>query len=124
MTAGLAGCQEFPQGERVYETYCVNCHMPDGSGLGTLIPALNSQRYRDLSIDQVVCKIKYGNNEVEDIYASFNPMPSFTNLSETDISNLINYINTQWAQKGKMTAPQEVSNALLDCGLNLEKTSK
>jgi len=98
--------------------------MPDGSGLGTLVPQLNSPRYRSLSLNQVVCKIKYGNQDVEDIYASFNPMPTFTNLSDTDISNLINYINSQWGHPYQMTSPQAVKDALSNCELDTEKATK
>jgi len=124
MAISLIGCQEFPQGERVYDMYCVNCHMPDGSGLGALVPSLNSPVYRSLSLEHIACKIKYGDKEIEDMYASFNPMPTFTNLSETDISNLINYINSQWGQATHMTSPQEVSVALLNCEFNPERTTK
>lgn len=124
MIAGLSGCQDYPQGERVYDIYCINCHMPDGSGLGALIPSLNSQRFYDLSLEEIACKIKYGNKEIEDFYASFNPMPQFTNLSETDISNLINYMNSQWGQTHQMTSPQEVSEALMNCEFNPDRTTK
>ncbi len=120
-TAVISGCQEYPQGERVYDAYCINCHMLDGSGLGTLIPSLNSQRFRELSLEEMVCKIKYGNKEIEDFYASFNPMPHFTNLSETDISNLINYMNTQWGETSLMTSPQEVSDVLTNCEFNPDR---
>ncbi|RLD22238.1 MAG: hypothetical protein DRI69_01760 [Bacteroidetes bacterium] len=124
VTAGIWGCQGYPQGEQVYDSYCINCHMSDGSGLGTLVPSLNSQRFRDLTLEEMACKIKYGNKEIEDFYASFNPMPHFTNLSDTDISNLINYLNSQWGQRDQMTSPQEVNEALVDCEFNPERATK
>jgi cytochrome c551 len=123
LTAGLTGCHEFPQGKQVYDAYCLNCHSADGSGLGALIPPLNSPGFQELSIDQVACKIKFGNKKVEDFYASFNPMPIFTNLSETDISNLINYMNSQWGSESHMTSPQEVGDALSNCEFNPDNGS-
>lgn len=118
------GCQGYPQGKQVYDVYCVNCHMPDGTGLVDLVPSLNSRHFRELDLEEMACKIKYGNKEIEDLYASFNPMPPFGNLSETDISNLINYLNSQWGKKNQMTSPQAVTDALINCEFNPEKTTK
>lgn len=98
--------------------------MSDGSGLGTLVPPLGSANYLDLSLGQVACKIKYGDYEGEDMYASFNPMPTFTNLSDTDISNLINFINAQWGHKGQMTSPQAIAEALSGCDHNTGNATK
>lgn len=121
---GLSSCADYPQGEEVYNAYCLNCHSADGSGLGALIPALNGPRYRELGVEHIACKIKFGNKKVEDFYAAFNPMPIFTNLSETDISNLLNYMNSQWGDTRHMVTPQEVGEALSGCEFNPEKASK
>jgi mono/diheme cytochrome c family protein len=118
---GMVSCQEFPQGEEVYNAYCLNCHSSDGSGLGTLIPPLNGSRFQELELEYVACKIKFGNPMVEDFYAAFNPMPTFSNLSETDISNLLNYMNSEWGNTSTMTSPQEVKDVLSLCQFNPER---
>jgi len=41
-------------------------------------------------------------------------MPAHTHLKESDLSNLINYMSTQWGDKETITLP-EVINALESC---------
>lgn len=98
--------------------------MPDGSGLGKLVPSFGTAEFRNQGLDEVVCKVKYGNSDAEDIYSSFNPMPSFTNLSETDISNLLNYINFQLANKNASVSPQDVLDALSNCQPDTDDATK
>ena len=92
--------------------------MADGSGLVGLVPSFHEQRFQSMTLDQITCKIKIGssyNTDPEYSGEGFNPRPEFTNLNDTEISNLINYININWGNKEFITSPQRVRDALNTC---------
>jgi len=91
--------------------------MEDGSGLVLLIPPLNQADFLQLRRADVPCVIRYGSPGGMTINGETytEPMPSFRNLNETELSNLINYINTAWDNHLKETSPGDVSKALEAC---------
>lgn len=93
-------CQSnvYSQGERLYGTYCGNCHGKDGNGLKNLYPPLNNSDFYKENIDQVPCIILNGLEEAIVVNGKkYNmPMAAVPNLTDIDITNLMNYINTAW----------------------------
>jgi hypothetical protein len=91
--------------------------MEDGTGLGWLIPPLANADYLQTHVTNVPCIIRYGSKggmTVNDItYKEL--MPSFRNLNEVELSNLINYINNAWGNNNPETSPSEVAEWLLLC---------
>ena len=113
----LASCNESPymQGKRLYSANCANCHMDDGSGLASLIPPLKSSKLiGDVSM---ACVIAYGIRDTIFRDSVFPPreMPSFTRLSETEVTNIINYVNHTWHNDFKETTILDVEAALKKC---------
>ncbi|MEN0050399.1 MAG: cytochrome c, partial [Bacteroidota bacterium] len=55
-------CQENPyqQGYYLYQNYCANCHMDDGSGLGKNIPTIVGADYIAKNRIQLPCIIHQG----------------------------------------------------------------
>lgn len=112
-------CQNnvYAQGERLYATYCANCHGADGNGLKNLYPPLNKSDYLEDNNDKVACIILNGLEE--DIVVNgkdyMMPMAGFSNLTDVDITNLVNYINTAWDNKLPETNIQKVKANLEDC---------
>ena len=113
----LACRQDYPQGERLYRTYCANCHMEDGTGLAKLIPPLAKADFLSRRRKFVACIIRNGSQggQVVNAVQFVEPMPSFSNLNEVQLSNLINYINTSWGNRLAATNPEEVEIALDAC---------
>ena len=113
----VIACQpQYPQGERLYLAYCTNCHMEDGTGLARLIPPLAGSDQLD-NLMHVVCTISYGSEDsiaVNGIWYT-EPMPSFSNLTAVELSNLINYINSTWGNEESPTHPAAVEEALIHC---------
>lgn len=75
----------FTKGEEIYTKKCANCHMADGSGLGSYIPPLK----KDTPIDFITstCIITLGKGE-ENLQ-----MPAFKELTDVELTNLVNYLN-------------------------------
>lgn len=113
----LISCNESPymQGKRLYAVNCQNCHMEDGSGLAKLVPSLKESAI--LGSPMMSCIIRKG---VQDTIRNNNTflvreMPAFEKLSNTEVANIVNYINHSWHKDFKETHITEVEDALKSC---------
>ena len=114
----LVSCHESPymQGKRLFEKKCANCHMEDGSGLSNLIPPIKNSTY--LGKPGIVCVLYHGLQDTvwKDSTYLVKYMPSFKQLSATEYTNLINYINHQWYPSFEEIHLPAVEKALKECG--------
>ncbi len=116
---GSNACQKkpFPQGEALYRTHCASCHMDDGLGLRGVIPPLAGADYVAKDPAGMACIIRNGladSISVNRIMYS-EPMAGIPQLTEFQIANIINYINSAWGNDfGYMPMP-EIRQRLLDC---------
>lgn len=112
-------CQNnvYVQGERLYSTYCANCHGKDGNGLKNLYPPLNKSDYLAENNDMVACIILNGLEDeiVVNGKKYMMPMAGLSNLTDVDITNIINYINTAWDNQIEETTIQKVKANLQSC---------
>ena len=94
--------QQFTSGKKLYQQRCQNCHMEDGSGLGTLIPPLKNSDYLFNNISGVVRGIKYGlKGPILVNGVKYNqPMPANPNLTNVEILELMTYITNAWDNPG------------------------
>ena len=93
-------CQNniYVKGEGLYITYCSNCHGKDGNGLKNLYPPLNQSDFYQENLEKVPCIILNGLEDEITVNGNnfMMPMEGVPNLTDVDITNLINYINTAW----------------------------
>ena len=93
-------CKDTPyqQGKILYEISCANCHMEDGSGLEGLIPPLAGADYYRQNILESACLIRNGMNGkvVVNDRTYEQPMPNNDQLTEFEITNILNYISSTW----------------------------
>lgn len=101
ITAISYSCKKdrYVQGKRIYEAYCVQCHMADGSGLGDLYPKLNQSPYLIDQKSDLVCLIRQGKQSGQ---LATVQMPQHKNLKEAELSNLINYLSFEWGDQKPM----------------------
>jgi mono/diheme cytochrome c family protein len=108
----------YQEGQQLYQRHCANCHMDDGSGLGELIPPLaKADLLKALDI-KAACIVRHGLEgpiQVNGIEYN-NPMPSNKQLSEIEITNLLNFIHNAWGNQRAFIKLTEVQAALKDCG--------
>jgi mono/diheme cytochrome c family protein len=113
------GCDEnpYPQGKVLYENFCANCHMEDGTGLKTLIPPLAGADFLAKHQEKLPCIIRKGmKGEIvvnDETYN--NEMPGSPALTEFEITNVINYINHAWGNDYGVVKHLSVREALEEC---------
>lgn len=91
--------------------------MEDGSGLLNIIPPLDGADYLELYPENLPCLIKAGyKGDITvngKIYST--EMPGIPKLTEFEITNVINYINTSWSNNNKIVKHLDVRKALKEC---------
>lgn len=103
-------------GKDLYELHCTNCHQPDGSGLGLLIPPIDSLFLAE-NQNLIICGIKNGmrgpitvNGKKYD-----REMPANPRLTPLEIAELMTYLQTEWANKDSIVDISAVQKAINSC---------
>jgi cytochrome c oxidase subunit 2 len=87
------------RGEKVYATNCAACHQANGKGAGPILPLDGSPIVNDPDMTKQIHVVLNGRNA----------MPSWKQLSDTDIAAVISYTKNHWSNKtGQLVQPAEV----------------
>lgn len=89
------------RGEKVYAANCAACHQANGKGAGPIKPLDGSAVVLDADKTKQVAVLLNGQNN--------GAMPSWKQLSDTDIAAVITYTKNNWSNKtGQIVQPAEV----------------
>jgi mono/diheme cytochrome c family protein len=117
LTLSQCFSEQTSEGQQLYSQQCASCHMDDGSGLRGLIPPLAGSDYLVRHRESLACIIRHG--QQGDIVVNgihFNrPMPANKDLQEVHITNILNYIQTNFGNRNELFTVQEVNQALKNC---------
>jgi cytochrome c oxidase subunit 2 len=92
------------RGEKVYATNCVACHQANGKGAGAVKPVDGSAVVLDADKGKQIAVLLNGQNNAA--------MPSWKQLSDTDIAAVITYTKNNWSNKtGQLVQPADVAAA-------------
>ena len=89
------------RGEKVYASNCAACHQPNGKGAGPIKPLDGSATVLDADHARQIAVLLNGQNN--------GAMPSWKQLSDTDIAAVVTYTKNNWSNKtGQLVQPAEV----------------
>ncbi|MFO1337469.1 MAG: cytochrome c oxidase subunit II [Burkholderiaceae bacterium] len=89
------------RGEKVYAANCAVCHRPDGKGAGPIKPLDGSPKVNDADKLVQVKVVLNGQNN--------GAMPSWKQLSDTEIAAVVTYTKNNWGNHtGQVVQPSEV----------------
>ncbi|TGE28335.1 c-type cytochrome [Hymenobacter metallicola] len=119
--ASVVGCFSNRQNEgaKLYASHCSNCHGAAGEGLQRLIPPLAGADYLVKNRSGLACLVRKGMqgplivNGVD--YNQVMPAAD-THLTDSQITNILNFVQTSWGNKGEIFTIREVSEQLRGCG--------
>lgn len=108
--------QYMIQGKMLYEAHCMNCHQIDGSGLGELIPPMDSGFIQD-NFESILCGIKYGmKGKIIVNGIDYNGvMPANKRLTILEISELATFISHTWSSNDSIIDVKRTKEILKLC---------
>lgn len=96
-------------GKNVYTTSCVTCHQPDGKGTGNMAPTLTATSYVTGDKTKLIGVLLNGlKNEKINGKEYHNPMPSFDQLSDEQIANVLTYVRSSFGNTASAVTADEV----------------
>ncbi|HTF18196.1 MAG TPA: cytochrome c [Chryseolinea sp.] len=101
------------RGKEVYTAQCMSCHMEQGEGIESVYPPLAKSDYlmadKKRSVDQVLHgltgEVKVNGKTYDGV------MTGFDILSDTEVSDVLNYVRNSFGNKGAAVTPDEVKAA-------------
>ncbi|MBC5992365.1 c-type cytochrome [Pontibacter cellulosilyticus] len=104
------------EGQRLYEANCQSCHMEDGSGLRGVIPPIAGADYLEKHRDELPCLIRHGMEGPVTVNGKeYNQAMPGVDLREDQITNLLNYIQTNFGNNNQRYTMPEVEQLLEAC---------
>jgi cytochrome c oxidase subunit 2 len=92
------------RGEKVYNSNCAACHQPNGKGAGAIKPLDGAAVVLDEDKTKQIAVLLHGQNN--------GAMPSWKQLSDTEIAAVITYTKNHWSNKtGQTVQPSDVMAA-------------
>lgn len=89
------------RGEKVYAANCAACHQANGKGAGPIKPLDGAAVVLDADKTKQILVLLNGQNNAT--------MPSWKQLSDTDLASVITYTKNNWSNKtGQLVQPAEV----------------
>jgi|SRR5690606_32284180 len=104
-------------GKDLYVKHCQNCHGYNGEGLQHLIPPLANADFIKNNQAILACIIKYGTSQKMRVNGVWyeEKMPSNIFLTDVEITNLINFINTNFGNSIPKQNLKQVVLSLENC---------
>ncbi|RAU82682.1 c-type cytochrome [Pontibacter arcticus] len=109
--------QKKNEGERLYAEHCQSCHLEDGKGLRGVIPPIAGADYLENHRNELPCLIRHGiEGSITVNGVEYNQkMPGVETMPEDDITNLLNYIQTNFGNQNRRYTLNEVQDLLNLC---------
>lgn len=97
------------RGKEVYTAYCVSCHMDNGEGLQDFYPPVAKSDYLMADKNRSIQQVLYGiSGEITVNNKKYNLEMSGFDLTDQEVSDVLNYIRNSFGNKGGAVTPAEV----------------
>jgi len=101
------------RGKKVYDTYCLSCHMEDGTGVPRMNPTLVKTKWVLGDKKKLAAIILNGMDEEIEIDGQnySNPMAPLDFLKDEEIADVLTYIRNSFGNKASAVTAAEVKAA-------------
>lgn len=101
---------QIDAGKKVYVKNCLACHMGDGGGVPGLNPPLGKTDWVTGDKKRLINVLLKGLEDpiVVNGEEYYNPMPSFAQLSDQEIADVLTYIRASFGNKASAITTNEV----------------
>lgn len=100
------------RGKEIYAAQCISCHQEQGEGIEDIYPPLAKSDYlmadKKRSIQQTINGVS---GEMKVNGKVYNSEMAAFDLTNEEVSDVLNYIRNSWGNKGEAVTPEEVASA-------------
>ena len=97
------------RGKEVYNVHCITCHMEKGEGLEGAFPPLAKADYLMADKARSIKQILQGaSGEMTVNGKTYNGEMPAIDLTDEQVSDVLNYVRNSWGNKGAAVTPTEV----------------
>jgi nitrite reductase (NO-forming) len=97
------------RGKEVYNSQCITCHMENGEGIEGAFPPLAKSDYLMADKKRAVRQILEGaSGEMVVNGVTYNGEMPAIDLTDEQVSDVLNYVRNSWGNKGGAVTPTEV----------------
>lgn len=100
------------RGQSVYTAQCISCHQEQGEGIEDVFPPLAKSDYLMADKKRSIQQTLHGvSGEMKVNGKTYNGEMSGFDLTDEEVSDVLNYIRNSWGNKGEAVTPKEVAAA-------------
>lgn len=100
------------RGQEIYMAQCMSCHLEQGEGIPDVYPPLAKSDYLMEDKDRSISTVIHGlSGEIVVNGKTYNMEMTSMDLSDQDVSDVLNYVRNSWGNKGEPVKPEEVAAA-------------
>jgi nitrite reductase (NO-forming) len=100
------------RGKDVYIAQCMSCHLEQGEGIEDVYPPLAKSDYLMADKIRSITNVLHGlTGEITVNGKVYNGDMTPFDLSDQEVSDVLNYIRNSWGNKGEAVTPEEVKAA-------------
>jgi mono/diheme cytochrome c family protein len=97
------------RGKETYLAYCISCHMEKGEGLESVYPPLAKADYMMTDKNRSIQQVLYGaTGEMKVNGITYNLDMTGFDLTDDEVSDLMNYVRNSFGNKGDAVTPAQV----------------
>ncbi|GAA4290483.1 c-type cytochrome [Aestuariibaculum suncheonense] len=101
--------ESIKRGSEIYTDFCMNCHLPSGEGVKNVYPPLAKSDFLTKNQEASIRAVKYGmTGETKVNGMTYKNVMAPLGLSDTEVADVMNYINNSWGNKNKKMVTKEV----------------
>ncbi|WP_246289513.1 c-type cytochrome [Hymenobacter terrestris] len=119
LTFSLGSCftERQNEGAQLYTAHCSSCHGDQGQGLERLIPPVAAADYIASNRAELPCIIRKGmQGDIVVNGIHYNQiMPGHEDLTDSQITNLLNFLQTNWGNTNQPYTIRETAELLGRC---------
>jgi mono/diheme cytochrome c family protein len=98
------------RGQEIYTVQCLSCHQSEGEGIQDIYPPLAKSDYLMADKKRAIHQVLHGlNGEIKVNGKIYNGEMSGFDLTDQEVSDVLNYIRNSWGNKGAAVTPEEVA---------------
>ncbi|MGL6162203.1 copper-containing nitrite reductase [Microbulbifer sp.] len=105
--------ERIARGERIYQSACAACHMPDGRGVARTFPPLAASDYLNADVERAIRAVGEGlQGEILVNGETYNNVMPRLNLAAEEIANVLTFVYSRWDNSGVEVTPDKVEAVL------------